>query len=114
MYGRRLTHRKTPGYLSLISTRKLENSLWQGVYKVHEEPNKKQNKTYTCTTTPLTQTLLEGITMGNMESQQGGMTTFNIDYGMEEALIRGFRSGFMTPQQYAALMDYKEGNDTAK
>jgi hypothetical protein len=52
--------------------------------------------------------------MGNMESQQGGMTTFNIDYGMEEALIRGFRSGFMTPQQYAALMDYTEGNDPAK
>jgi hypothetical protein len=52
--------------------------------------------------------------MGSSESTAGGMTTFNMDYGMEEALIRGFRSGFMTPQQYAALMDYKEGDNTAK
>ena len=45
--------------------------------------------------------------MGNAQGH-GGMTTFNSDYGSEEALLRGFRSGFITNQQYAALMDYKE------
>ena len=48
--------------------------------------------------------------MGNSTSDPGGMTLFNIDYGMEEALVRGFRSGFLTPQQYNALMDYKENS----
>ena len=46
--------------------------------------------------------------MGNSSTSAGGMCTFNVDYGMEEALVRGFRSGFITPQQYSALMDYKE------
>ena len=53
-------------------------------------------------------------TMGNSESSPGGMTMFNIDYGMEEALLRGFRSGFITGQQYAALMDYKESTSASK
>lgn len=45
--------------------------------------------------------------MGNAQAH-GGMTTFNIDFGLEEGLVRGFRSGFITKSQYAALMDYKE------
>ena len=45
--------------------------------------------------------------MGNAQAH-GGMATFNADYGAEEALLRGFRSGFLSGPQYAALMDYKE------
>ena len=45
--------------------------------------------------------------MGNAQAH-AGMTTFNADFGSEEALLRGFRSGFISNQQYAALMDYKE------
>ena len=46
-------------------------------------------------------------TMGNAQGH-GGMAPFNADFGSEEALLRGFRSGFISNQQYAALMDYKE------
>eukprot|EP00949_MAST-11_sp_MAST-11-sp1_P003356 g3356.t1 len=38
------------------------------------------------------------------------MATFNVHDGFEESLVRGFRSGFVTHQQYAQLMDLKEGN----
>lgn len=49
--------------------------------------------------------------MGNAQAH-GGMTTFNIDYGLEEGLCRGFRSGFITIAQYSALMDFKESKSS--
>lgn len=30
----------------------------------------------------------------------GGMTTFNVLFGYEEAMLRGFRLGFLTDQEY--------------
>ena len=44
--------------------------------------------------------------MGNAQGH-GGMATFNADFGSEEASLR-LSLGFISNQQYAALMDYKE------
>ena len=33
----------------------------------------------------------------------GGLSTFNIQHGFVEALIRGFRSGFLTDENYHHL-----------
>ena len=61
---------------------------------------------------PPSPTLLNSLCLLAMgaEASTGGMTSFNVDYGAEEALVRGFKSGFINAPQYAALMDYKEGS----
>ena len=45
--------------------------------------------------------------MGNAWDGHGGMTTFNVHDGLEEAMIRGYRSGFLTDVEYDQLLDYK-------
>mgnify|MGYP006133589139 CR=1 FL=1 len=49
--------------------------------------------------------------MGNAWDGHGGMTTFNVTDGFEEAWIRGYRSGFITHAAYQQLMDYKPPSD---
>jgi V-type H+-transporting ATPase subunit d len=55
--------------------------------------------------------LTELTKMGNAWDGHGGMTTFNVRDGYEEAWIRGYRSGFITHQEYQQLMDYKPSSD---
>jgi V-type H+-transporting ATPase subunit d len=35
--------------------------------------------------------------------EAGGITTFNIEHGFAEAVVRGFRSGFLTDYDYHHL-----------
>lgn len=35
--------------------------------------------------------------------EAGGITTFNIEHGFPEAVVRGFRSGFLTDYDYHHL-----------
>ena len=45
--------------------------------------------------------------MGNAWDGHGGITTFNVHDGLEEAIIRGYRSGFLTDVEYDQLLDFK-------
>lgn len=38
------------------------------------------------------------------DKSAGGIATFNIHYGFEEALIRGYRSGFLTESDYHRMV----------
>jgi hypothetical protein len=41
----------------------------------------------------------------------GGLTTFNIEFGYVEALLRGLRSGFLKANEYRALCQCESFED---